>query len=143
MKAIGLARLGRDAELKYAASGDPVANFSAAYDFGQKDQEGNRQTQWITFALFGTRAEKLVDYLKKGKQFFIMASDLHVRTYEKRDGGQGFELRARVDDIQFCGNKDDDAQPREAAARPRTAPAPNTPQGTGGGIANLDDDIPF
>lgn len=142
MKLIGLCRLGRDAELKFTQSGDPVANFSAAYDFGAKGDDGKRQTQWVTFSLFGTRAEKLAEYLTKGRQFFIVASDVSVRTYDKRDGSAGFELRARVDDIQFAGNKEDGGQQSQAEARPRPTSASRS-QGTGGGIADLDDDIPF
>lgn len=135
MKLIGLCRLGRDAEVKYTPSGDAVANFSAAFDIGPKGEDGKRQTQWVSLALFGKRVEKLSEYLTKGKQLFIVASDVCVRVYEKNSGGQGVELRARVDDLQFAGSKDD------AAPAQSQTPVATSPHKTG--ISGLDDDIPF
>lgn len=136
MKLIGLCRLGRDAEIKYTDSGDPVANFSAAFDVGVKDSDGKRQSQWVKLALFGKRAEKLAGYLTKGKQLFIVAKDVQVRTFDKRGGGTGVELRANVDDLEFAGPKDADAA--QSPAKHESAPHPYKQ-----GIAGLDDDIPL
>lgn len=133
MKLVGLCRLGRDAEVKYTQIGDPVANFSAAFDFGQKGQDGKRQTQWVTLALFGARAEKLAEWLTKGRRLFVWASDVHVRVYDKKGGGQGAELRARVDDLEFADSKEGSAP----------ASTPEEQQTPASGIAGLDDDIPF
>lgn len=138
MRLIGLCRLGRDADTRYTSSGDAVANFSAAFEFGPKGEDGKRQTQWVTLSLFGKRAEKLSEYLTKGKQLYIVANDVHLRTYEKKDGGTGVELRGRVEDVQFVGSKDDYKEEERTTQQQASASSPHKE-----GIAGLDDDIPF
>src|SRR3546814_15507602 len=91
----GLMRLGRDAELKYTAGGDAIANLALAYNYGKKEN-GKQPSQWVDAALFGKRAESLAQYLTKGTQINVILSDVHVRTYDKKDGGQGFALSAKV-----------------------------------------------
>jgi len=147
MKLIGVCRLGRDAEVRYAPSGDPVASFSAAYDYGKKEGD-KRPTQWVTFTLWGKRAEALEQYMTKGRRVFIVASDVHLRSYEKRDGGQGASLEARVDDLQLLdgGEREEGAGDSRAPAPPARAPAPAprpAAQKTGTGFDDMDDDIPF
>src|SRR3546814_3545398 len=61
----GLMRLGRDAELKYTAGGDAIANLALAYNYGKKEN-GKQPSQWVDAALFGKRAESLAQYLTKG-----------------------------------------------------------------------------
>lgn len=44
----GLARLGRDASLRYTGNGDPVLEMALAFNYGQNDQAtGKRPSQWI------------------------------------------------------------------------------------------------
>jgi hypothetical protein len=54
-------------------------------------------------------------------------SDPHIETYEKKDGGMGFKLAAKVDSLEFASSPD----------TPRQEPAPKP------GIEGLEDDIPF
>lgn len=158
MKLIGLIRLGRDAEIRYTGDGKPVASLAGAWNHGRKGDDGKRPTQWADLALWGDRAEKLQEYLTKGKQVFVVCSDVHVQTYQKNDGSTGVRLVGRVDDIEFAGGQNEQAgqqgQQRQAApaqrqAAPmqqRQAPAPKTSGGggsTGTAFDDLDDDIPF
>jgi len=145
MKLIGIARLGRDAEVRYTTDGTPVANFSAAFNYGRKDDQGKRPSQWVRFSLWGERAEKLGEWLTKGRELFITASDVHVEAFEGKEG-RGFNLVAKVDDLAFTsGTKEQQGQgapapaPRAAApaAGPRAAPKSNT------GFDDMDDEIPF
>jgi single-strand DNA-binding protein len=146
MKLIGLVRLGRDAELRYASSGTAVLGFSGAYNYGKRTESG-QPSQWVEFALFGKRAESLAEHLTKGAQVFIVASDVRVETYEKRDGGQGVKLAAIVDDLQFAGSREAAAPRQEPRQAPRTAPARTAPAKTATHAAapfsDMDDDIPF
>jgi len=152
MKLIGLVRLGRDAETRYMPDGTAVCGFSGAFNYGRKGDDGKQPSQWVEFSLWGSRAEKLAEYLLKGTQLFVVASEAHVETYEKRDGGGGVKLVARVDDLQFAGSKADsggDQQQRAPAPAPRQAapssrPAARTAAPKGGtGFDDMDDDIPF
>ena len=130
MMLAGLARLGRDCEVSFTNEGQPVGNLSLAYNYGKKQADGKRATQWIDAALWGERAEKLAEWLKKGKLVYVVLDDVHVHSFEKRDGTVGSTLRARVGQIEFAGGRDDEQQ----AEKPK-------PQA--GGAAAMEEDIPF
>jgi single-strand DNA-binding protein len=135
----GLARLGRDAELRYASSGDAVCTLSLAFNYGQKGADGKRPSQWVDAALWGKRAEALQPYLLQGGLVCVTLSDPHIETFERRNGSPGHKLAARVLDIELAGGREE----REAAAA--TAPKPTTPKPAAGGNSfdDMTDDIPF
>lgn len=125
----GLFRIGNDPEIRYTAKGDPVARLSLASDYGFGDA---KKTQWIEASLWGKRCESLAPYLTKGSQIYAVLEDVHIETYEGRNG-EGHKLVARVLDIGLTSGKQRD----EAPQRPQQRPAPQQ------AAADLDDDIPF
>lgn len=145
MKTIGLARLGRDAELRYTPGGDAVCNLSLAVNFGQKDDAGNRPTQWFDATLWGKRAEALAQYLVKGSVHCFTLDEVHLEVFTRADNTTGTKLACRVLDIELGPrvNGDQGAAPaaRQAApaagGKPAPKPAPKAPP------ADMDDDIPF
>lgn len=126
----GLVRLGRDAVLRYAPDGTPVANMALAYNYGQKGQDGKRPAQWIEAALWGKRAESLVAHLTKGTALDVVLEDVHIETWKDQDGAARVKLAARVANVEFAGRASDKS----------TAAPPAAPQG---GVDSLDDDFPF
>lgn len=139
----GIARLGGDVEVRFLPDGTAVGNLSLAFNYGKKDSDGKRPTQWVSASLWGERAEKLQEWLVKGTQLFVVLEDVHIETYDKRDGGQGTSLKARVSSLEFAGGKRDDgdrpaAQSKPAAREPAAAGA-----GKKGGFDDMDSDIPF
>lgn len=136
MKLIGIARLGRDAEVRFTPSGKQVANLSLAYNFGQKDAEGRRQTQWVEAALWGDQAERLQQYLLKGTVLHVICRDVHIETFEGRNG-TGHKLVGTVADIEFVPKQ------RESDGRPASQQKSSGNSGGQGGFDDLDDDIPF
>lgn len=151
MKLIGLARLGRDAELRRIPSGDAVCNLSLAWNYGQKGADGNRQTQWIDATLWGKRAEVLEPYLTKGGMHCFTLDDVHVETYQKNDGTEGIKMVARVIDVELGGKQDGGAAPRQSAP-PAARTGAGYQQPAGGNpnppaqqrpVYDDSDDIPF
>lgn len=136
---VGLFTLGRDAELRSTQGGDQVASLALAYNYGRKGQDGKTPSQWVDAALWGERAVKLAEYLTKGTQFYMQLDDLHVETYDKRDGGQGVKLVARVNQIEFVRGQ---AQ-RPAAPPAAPKPAASAPKPASGFDDMTDDSIPF
>lgn len=138
----GIARLGRNAEIRYAGDGTAVANLALAYNYGKKDGEGKRPTQWIDASLWGERATKLEQYLLKGQQLCVVLDDVSVHTFDKKDGTTGTSLRARVVSIEFAGSRPADAEraPATATAAPAAKPAVAKPAGK---FDDFEDDIPF
>lgn len=138
MKAQGLARIGKDAEVRFTPSGTAVANVSLAFTYGKKGDDGKRPTQWVDASIWGQRTEPMAPYLLKGKQIVAYLEDVHMQTYTKGDGTTNTKMVARLADLEFVSDGYSDGQ-RAAPAKP--APAPR--QAGGSGFDDMDDDIPF
>lgn len=123
MKAFGLARLGRDAELRVTTSGEPVATLALAFSYGRRGQDGERPTQWVDASLWGKRAQALASYLKKGSLVMVTLEDVHTEEYSGRNG-PGFRLAARVADLEFAGGERADARKVAVHSTPATTLSP-------------------
>ena len=140
-KAILIGNLGRDPELRYIPSGQPVASFTVATTETYSDRSGARQkrTEWHNIVAWGKLAELCGQYLKKGRQVYIEGR-ISNRQYEAKDGSgkrSRTEIVAQV--IQFLGGRAGDGAPDE----PSDFGAPGG-SGGGGDISPVDDeDIPF
>ena len=137
----GIARLGRDVEVKYTASGEAVATLALAFNYGKKGADGDRPSQWIEASLWGKQAESLAQNLTKGSLLSVVISDPNVQTFPKKDGIIGAKLVGRVTSIEFAGggNRADTNQ-----GQPTRQPQP-TPQARAKGVMQeySDDDMPF
>lgn len=145
MQMIGVARLGNDAELRHTPTGTAVANMSLAFNYGRKDGEGKRPTQWVDASLWGALAEALIDYLVKGQQVSVTIEDPHIETFDGRNGPVS-KLAGRIITIELVGGKSDSqrqAPTQQQAPRPASAQAPAHHQNPPAGFDNFDDDIPF
>ncbi|HKC74870.1 MAG TPA: single-stranded DNA-binding protein, partial [Chloroflexota bacterium] len=60
--------LGRDPEMRYMPSGDPVASFSVATTERWRTRDGQQQerTTWFNVSAFGKLAETCSQFLHKG-----------------------------------------------------------------------------
>lgn len=131
MQLIALCRLGRDAELKTTSNGKAVLNMALAYNYGQR-QDGQQPTQWLDVAMFGDRAEKVAPYFTKGTAIVAYINDVHVHTYQKKDGTQGVTLRGTLQSFEFAGGKSE-----------RSEPKPEAPKSPMQAIQDMDPDLPF
>ena len=125
-------RLGRDAEIRKTQSGESVCTLAIAYNYGQKDSDGNKPTQWVSAALWGKRADAMAPYLLKATPLVVTLEDPHIREY-KGSNGPGHSLEGRVLTIEFAGKAPERQQEAPQRAAPVRAAAP----------ATFDDDIPF
>lgn len=132
----GLARLGRDATLRHTPQGKPVAELALAFNYGQKDSDGKRPSQWIEAHLWGDRAEALAPHLTKGSAIDVVLTDPHVETWTKKDQTTGVKLVAKIAELEFAGGGPRPASNSAPSSRPAAAP-------TGGGFDDLPDDLPF
>jgi len=138
MKANGLARIGKDAEVRYTPGGAAVANVSLAFTYGKKGDDGKRPTQWVDASLWGQRAESLAPYIKKGGQIVAYLEDVSIQTFTKGDGTQATKMVARLVDLEFVAGGE------QASSQPKPQPKPQAAQQShGSGFDDMDDDIPF
>ena len=106
-KIIIIGHLGRDPEMRYSTSGNPMTNFSVAtsrrYNVGDEQRE---QTEWFNCTASGRLADVCNQYLARGRQVYVEGR-LSTRQYDRRDGSPGFSLDVFVTDVQFLGRRDD------------------------------------
>lgn len=141
MQLIGLARLGRDAEARTVGE-NVVANLSLAFDYYDPKAEKKRSTTWIDGALWGRQAEALEQYLTKGSQVCVTIDDLHLETYQGKNG-EGTKLVGRVTSIRLAGGRQE-GQAASPAPAPRQAPAAAPRAAPRAPAPDIDDgDIPF
>lgn len=102
-------RLGRDPEMRYMPSGDPVTSFSVATDRGWTDKNGQKQkeTTWFRVSVFGKQAEATNQYLSKGKMVLVegrLRADPKTggpSVYTKSDGAAGANFEIVAENIRF------------------------------------------
>lgn len=136
MKANGLARIGKDAEVRFTPSGAAVANVSLAFTYGKKGEDGKRPTQWVDASLWGQRAESLAPYIKKGGQIVAYLEDVSIQTFTKGDGTQATKMVARLVDLEFVAGGE------QASSQPKPQPKP-APAQADSGFDDFDSDVPF
>lgn len=127
-EAIGV--LGRDAEMRATAGGTQVLNFSVAAKGSRRDAD----TVWLSCALFGARAEKLQQYLTKGKKVFVRG-EFRARQWAKGEKS-GVDIDVTVDEVELLGDR---AEREERAPEP----APQRRPGRAPSPQSHDDEIPF
>ncbi len=101
-KVILIGRLGRDPELKTAQSGKSYTSFTLATNDGFGD---NKRTDWHNVTAFGTTAESICKYLKKGSACTIDGR-IQYESYEK-DGVKHNTTKIIADRATFIGSKAD------------------------------------
>src|SRR3990167_6283730 len=112
-------RLTKDAELKVTQSGKQVTGFDLAVrdDFKPKEKD----TLFLKCQLWGTRAEKLVQYLVKGK-FIAITGRLDINKTEGKDGIKYCNHNIVVDDVEFLSSKEKVQPEQETKPGPETRP---------------------
>ena len=125
--------LGRDPEMRYTATGTPVANFPVATNRRWTDPDGSThdETTWFRVSVFGRQAEVCNQYLAKGRMV-LCEGEIRTSQYEDQQGvtRNSWELRALA--VKFLGG-----QGGERAA------APEFDGGEAAAPAMGEDDIPF
>ena len=146
--------LTRDAELRATASGMPVLSLSVAVNDRRKNPQSGEWEDYPNFVdctMFGTRAEKLAQYLSKGTKVAVEGK-LRYSSWE-RDGQRRSKLEVIVDEIEFMSRGSQGGQGGYGqnggnsygggyapAPAPQAAPAPvQAPPA----VDVYDEDIPF
>lgn len=108
-KVILVGRLTRDAELKYTSKGSPVSNFSIAVNEISKINNENKEiVSYFKIVLWGVVAEKLQQYLTKGKQVAIDGKLRQDRW--QQEGNVRQKVKIICEKIQLLGNRSQNPQ---------------------------------
>jgi single-strand DNA-binding protein len=90
----------RDPDLRYSPSGTAVANFTLAVDRAFKNEDGEKEADFIPVVVFKKQAENCANYLKKGRLVAIEGR-IQVRTYEDKDGNKRWVTEVIAHNVRF------------------------------------------
>ena len=135
-----IGNLGRDPELRYTPNGRPVATFSVAVNQATKNQQTGEwieATDWFRVSVWGDRAERAAENLRKGTRVFVDGR-FRTREYETNDGRKGMSLDVSADNVMGLDKRDQEGSFSGApGATPAGAPS-------GGGFDDTEiDELPF
>ena len=95
-----LGHLGKDPDVKYAASGTVICNFSIATTDKRKDRDGQWQeeTEWHNVVAFGKTAEFCKDYLHKGSLVLVRGKH-KTQKWEDKEGKMNYKSECVADNF--------------------------------------------
>jgi single-strand DNA-binding protein len=110
--------LGRDPEMRFTPSGQPVTSFPVATNRSYTGSDGQRvkETVWFRISAWGKQAENCNNFLHKGSKVLIegrLMADPATggpRVFNRQDGttGSSFELTANT--VQFLDSRAESEQ---------------------------------
>jgi single-strand DNA-binding protein len=105
-KCIFIGNVTRDIEMKYAASGDAIANFSIACNETWKDKSGAKQerVEYVNLVAYRKLAEIIGEYVKKGSSIYVEGK-LQTRKWQDKEGKDRYSTEIIVDQMQMLGGK--------------------------------------
>lgn len=138
-KVIITGRLVSDPELRYTSSNKAVATARIASPRDYKNQNGERETDFINLVIWG-KAENFANWIKKG-YLVTVEGRLQTRSYENQQGQRVYVTEVNVSNF-------DNLQPREHNTTSQQSPDFGPAEGgfPGGGEAmdpTMFENIPF
>ena len=144
-KVILIGNLGKDPEVKYMPSGDPVTNITVATSESWKDKstgENVEKTEWHRVVFFKRLAEIAGEYLKKGSKVYIEGR-LQTRKWQGQDGQDRYTTEIVANEMQMLDSRGGSAPMGNAGGKPAAQSAGQQPAMATEGAPDFDDDIPF
>lgn len=140
-----IGNLGRDPELRYTPNGRPVATFSVAVNQATKNQQTGEwveATDWFRVSVWGDRAERAAENLRKGSRVFVDGR-FRTREYETNDGRKGMSLDVSADNVMGLDKRDDQGGTFSGAPAAAGGAAGGGAPGGGGFDDTEIDELPF
>ena len=108
LKIILVGNLGRDPELRYTQSGQPVTNLSVATSRRWTDRESGEpreETTWFRVTVWGKQAETCNEYLSKGSQVLVEGDRIQPSPYLNKEGEPAASLEMTAWNVRFIGGR--------------------------------------
>ena len=103
-KIIVMGRLTRDPELRRTGSGTAVTSFTLAVDRDFKDQNGDKETDFIDVVAWRNTAEFVSKYFAKGRMA-VVDGRLQIRDWTDKDGGKRRSAEIIAENVYFGDSK--------------------------------------
>ncbi|WP_272663369.1 single-stranded DNA-binding protein [Providencia sp. PROV134] len=134
--------LGKDCEQRWTPNGKAVASFSLPVKQGYGEHE---KVSWVICKMFGTKAEKLPEYLTKGTKVTV-TGEFVMEEWTSQNGEKKSAPVIIINQLDFGGSGNQAGsqralqptqQPQQSQQQQQTAPQNIEPP------LDFDDDIPF
>ena len=99
-----MGRLTRDPELNRTQGGTPVARFTLAVERDFKDQNGQREADFIDCVAWRQSGEFVCKYFTKGRMA-VVDGRLQLRDWTDREGNKRRSAEVGVDSVRFGDSK--------------------------------------
>ena len=97
-------RMTRDAELRYTPSNQAVATFTLAVNRNFKNQNGEREADFINCVIWRQQAENLANWAKKGTLVGVTGR-IQTRNYENQQGQRVYVTEVVADNFQILESR--------------------------------------
>ncbi|MFR0607969.1 single-stranded DNA-binding protein [Limosilactobacillus balticus] len=108
-RAILTGRLTRDPELRYTTSGTAVVQATIAVDRQFKNQQGEREADFINLVIWRKVAENFANFTHKGSLVGIDGR-IQTRTYENKQGQRVYVTEINVDSFSLLEPRQENNQ---------------------------------
>lgn len=134
-----IGNLCRDNELRYTTTGTQVLENALAVKREMKNKDGEYESDFVTFTVFGKTAEFLHKYTAKGDTICVVGK-LRVDKYTTKEGEVRYKQYVRGSSVEILKHKQEKTKPVEEK------PAPTTPSYENVRVEDLiisDEELPF
>ncbi|WP_277630378.1 single-stranded DNA-binding protein [Atopococcus tabaci] len=129
-------RLTKEVDLKYTQTGTAVGTFNLAVERPFKNQQGERETDFILCQIWRKQAENLANLTRKGSLIGVQGR-VQTRSYENQQGQRVYVTEIVVDNFTLLESKEVTEQ------RPRGNGQTQGASSYGQPIDIDDSDLPF
>lgn len=136
-----IGRMTKDVELRYTQSGTAVGSFTLAVNRPFKNNNGEREADFINAVIWRKPAENFANFTGKGAQVAIEGR-LQTRNYENNQGQRVYVTEVVVDNFSLLESKAEADKRRAENGSSQPTQQSSAPVNNGG-IEISDDDLPF
>jgi len=110
--------VGKDPEMRYTPSGQPVTSFSVASNRQYTSNNGQqvKETIWFRVTTWGKQAEVCNQYVKKGSKVLVegrLAPDTNTggpRIWQKQDGTSAASFEVTANTVRFLSSRGESSE---------------------------------
>ena len=97
-------RMTRDAELRYTQSDQAVATFALAVNRNFKNQDGEREADFVKCVIWRQQAENLANWVKKGALIGVTGR-IQTRSYKNQQGQRVYVTEVVAESFQLLESR--------------------------------------
>lgn len=99
-----IGRITKDLELRYTTNDKAVCNFDIAVNRTYTNEAGEREADFISCQIWGTQAENLRNYQRKGNLIAVEGS-IRVDKYQNENGENRYKFFILANSIEYLSTK--------------------------------------